>query len=94
MEREAFVNIVTADRLDAPGYFAYDSVLNSKKRQILDPNLSNTLRVGVPSLGRRQYHRGDGGDRIGVALEERRIGLFIEHVHPAGPPLHEPMHTT
>jgi len=62
MEREAFVNIVTADRLDAPGYFAYDSVLNSKKRQILDPNLSNTLRVGVPSLGRRQYHRGDGGD--------------------------------
>jgi len=44
MEREAFVNIVTADQPDAPAYFAYDAVLNSKKRQTLDKALKQTLK--------------------------------------------------
>lgn len=43
MGREAFVELVTADQPDAPPYFTYDAVLNTKERQTLDEALSREL---------------------------------------------------
>jgi hydroxyacylglutathione hydrolase len=39
MSKEAFVAMVTADQPDAPAYFTYDAVLNSKERPTLDKTL-------------------------------------------------------
>ncbi len=43
MAKQAFIDLVTADQPDAPPYFTYDAVLNSKER----PTLDETLAVGV-----------------------------------------------
>lgn len=44
MTREAFVELVTADQPDAPAYFTYDAVLNSRERPTLDQTLARELR--------------------------------------------------
>lgn len=44
MSRERFVEIVTADQPDTPGYFTYDAVLNSRERSTLDEALLRELR--------------------------------------------------
>ena len=43
MTKAAFVDLVTADQPDAPAYFTYDAVLNSKERPTLDDALSREL---------------------------------------------------
>src|SRR6266852_270566 len=43
MSRTAFVDLVTADQPDAPPYFTYDAVLNSKERPTLDEALAREL---------------------------------------------------
>jgi hydroxyacylglutathione hydrolase len=43
MTRAAFVELVTADQPDAPPYFTYDAVLNSKERPTLDETLAREL---------------------------------------------------
>ena len=43
MSQEAFVQVVTADQPDAPPYFTYDAVLNSKERATLDAILPHQL---------------------------------------------------
>lgn len=43
MTREAFIEIVTADQPDAPAYFTYDAVLNSRERPTLDQALAREL---------------------------------------------------
>src|SRR5438067_1166930 len=43
MSKEAFVELVTADQPDAPPYFTYDAVLNSKERPTLDAALAREL---------------------------------------------------
>ncbi len=43
MSKEAFVELVTADQPDAPAYFVYDAVLNTKERQTLDETLAKGL---------------------------------------------------
>jgi glyoxylase-like metal-dependent hydrolase (beta-lactamase superfamily II) len=43
MTRQAFVDLVTADQPDAPPYFTYDAVLNSKERPTLDESLAAVL---------------------------------------------------
>lgn len=40
MERSDFVNLVTADQPDAPPYFTYDAVLNTRERPTLDQTLA------------------------------------------------------
>ena len=40
MNKAAFVELVTADQPDAPPYFTYDAVLNSKERPTLDETLA------------------------------------------------------
>jgi hydroxyacylglutathione hydrolase len=44
MSKEAFVELVTADQPDAPPYFVYDAVLNSKERPTLDQVLNRQLK--------------------------------------------------
>lgn len=44
MDRDAFVELVTADQPDAPPYFTYDAVLNTKERPTLDEALARELK--------------------------------------------------
>jgi glyoxylase-like metal-dependent hydrolase (beta-lactamase superfamily II) len=44
MSKAAFIDLVMADQPDAPAYFVYDGVLNSKERQTLDDVLARELR--------------------------------------------------
>jgi len=44
MSKEEFVRLVTADQPDAPPYFTYDAVLNTRERATLDKNLEQVLR--------------------------------------------------
>jgi hydroxyacylglutathione hydrolase len=43
MTKHAFVDLVTADQPDAPAYFTYDAVLNSKERPTLDEALTREV---------------------------------------------------
>ena len=43
MSKAAFVEMVTADQPDAPPYFTYDAVLNSRERPTLDAALAREL---------------------------------------------------
>jgi len=44
MTREQFIQLVTADQPDAPPYFTYDAILNTRERATLSENLERTLR--------------------------------------------------
>ncbi|HKV25654.1 MAG TPA: MBL fold metallo-hydrolase [Candidatus Acidoferrum sp.] len=44
MSKEAFVAMVTADQPDAPAYFTYDAVLNSRERPTLEKTLERELK--------------------------------------------------
>jgi hydroxyacylglutathione hydrolase len=44
MSKQAFIELVTADQPDAPPYFTYDAVLNSKERPTLDQALGRELK--------------------------------------------------
>jgi rhodanese-related sulfurtransferase/glyoxylase-like metal-dependent hydrolase (beta-lactamase superfamily II) len=43
MSKEEFVRLVTADQPDAPPYFTYDAILNTRERGALDKNLEKVL---------------------------------------------------
>lgn len=44
MTREQFIALVTADQPDAPAYFTWDAVLNTRERTTLETNLEQVLR--------------------------------------------------
>ena len=44
MTREEFIRLVTADQPDAPPYFTYDAILNTRERATLDESLEQVLR--------------------------------------------------
>jgi hydroxyacylglutathione hydrolase len=44
MGKSAFTELVTADQPEAPPYFVYDAVLNSKERATLDESLGRNLK--------------------------------------------------
>jgi glyoxylase-like metal-dependent hydrolase (beta-lactamase superfamily II) len=44
MSKESFLDLVTADQPDAPAYFTYDAVLNSRERPTLEQALARELR--------------------------------------------------
>jgi glyoxylase-like metal-dependent hydrolase (beta-lactamase superfamily II)/rhodanese-related sulfurtransferase len=44
MSRQAFVELVTADQPDAPAYFTYDAVLNSREHPTLEQTLARELK--------------------------------------------------
>jgi hydroxyacylglutathione hydrolase len=43
MSKEEFIRLVTADQPDAPPYFTYDAILNTRERVTLDRNLEQVL---------------------------------------------------
>ena len=43
MTKEEFIRLVTADQPDAPAYFTYDAILNTRERATLDKNLELVL---------------------------------------------------
>ena len=43
MSKEQFIRLVTADQPDAPAYFTYDAILNTRERATLDKNLQQVL---------------------------------------------------
>ncbi len=45
MSKKAFIELVTADQPEAPPYFVYDAVLNSKERPTLDETLERELKT-------------------------------------------------
>jgi rhodanese-related sulfurtransferase len=44
MSKAAFIDLVTADQPDAPPYFTYDAVLNTRERPTLDEALARELK--------------------------------------------------
>jgi len=44
MSKETFIGVVLADQPDAPPYFTYDAVLNTKERPTLEKTLERTLK--------------------------------------------------
>jgi glyoxylase-like metal-dependent hydrolase (beta-lactamase superfamily II) len=44
MSKEAFIHVVTADQPEAPAYFNYDAVLNSRERPTLDQALAHGMK--------------------------------------------------
>ena len=44
MTREQFITLVTADQPDAPAYFTWDAVLNTRERATLETNLEQVLQ--------------------------------------------------
>jgi hydroxyacylglutathione hydrolase len=44
MSKEEFIRLVTADQPDAPPYFTYDAILNTRERATLDINLEQIHR--------------------------------------------------
>jgi rhodanese-related sulfurtransferase/glyoxylase-like metal-dependent hydrolase (beta-lactamase superfamily II) len=57
MSKDEFVRLVTADQPDAPPYFTYDAILNTRERATLDKKLEEVLKPveldDVLSLGDR-----------------------------------------
>ncbi len=43
MSKEQFIRLVTADQPDAPPYFTYDAILNTREHTTLDKNLEQVL---------------------------------------------------
>src|SRR5580693_4928290 len=43
MSKEEFIRLVTVDQPDAPPYFTYDAILNTRERATLDKNLEQVL---------------------------------------------------
>lgn len=44
MSKDDFIRLVTTDQPDAPPYFTYDAILNTRERVTLDENLEQVLR--------------------------------------------------
>src|SRR5205814_765329 len=44
MGKDEFIRLVTADQPDAPAYFTYDAILNTRERPTLDKALAEHLR--------------------------------------------------
>src|SRR5258708_2598121 len=89
MSKEAFISVVTADQPDAPAYFTYDAVLNSKERPTLDETLArvNAMTLddvlALQGVGAQILDTGDASEFASAHLagsinigrsEERRVG--------------------
>lgn len=61
MSKERFIALVTADQPDAPAYFTYDAILNTRERATLDRNLEEVLHpIDLDEVLRM----GDAGSQI------------------------------
>jgi len=77
MSRQAFIDLVTADQPDAPPYFTYDAVLNSRKRPTLDEALARELKpLTIDEVGTAV--------RNGAQLLDTRDATEFAAAHMAG----------
>jgi rhodanese-related sulfurtransferase/glyoxylase-like metal-dependent hydrolase (beta-lactamase superfamily II) len=77
MNREQFVSMVLADQPDAPPYFAYDAVLNSKERPTLEKALEASFRPLDLDTALRLQHEG-------AQLLDVRDSAYFEAGHLKG----------
>jgi rhodanese-related sulfurtransferase len=92
MSREAFIDLVTADQPDAPPYFTYDAVLNSRERPTLDQALSRELNpmdleevLSAAAAGAQQLDTRDAGEFGAAHLKgSLNIGLVGQYATWAG----------
>lgn len=77
MSEEEFTRMVTADQPEAPPYFTWDAVLNTRERTTLDQNLDKVLRpVRLDDL----LEAGDAGEQL---LDVRNAAEYAQG-HLAG----------
>jgi hydroxyacylglutathione hydrolase len=77
MTREAFVDLITADQPEAPPYFTYDAVLNSRERPTLEASLATGLNaVSLDQLLDLQ--------RAGAQVLDTRDAVDFAAAHLAG----------
>jgi hydroxyacylglutathione hydrolase len=92
MPKETFVELVTADQPDAPPYFTYDAVLNSKERPTLDTTLARQLNpmtldqvLAVQEVGGQVLDTRDANDFAAAHLAGSiNIGLGGQYASWAG----------
>src|SRR5436190_14938578 len=92
MTKSTFVDLVTADQPDAPAYFTYDAVLNSKERPTLDEALARELNpmtldqvLAVQELGGQVLDTRDPNDFAAAHLAGSiNIGLGGQYATWAG----------
>jgi rhodanese-related sulfurtransferase len=61
MSKEEFIRLVTADQPDAPPYFSYDAILNTREHPTLDKNLEQVLQ---PIALDEVLRMGDAGAQV------------------------------
>ena len=61
MSKEEFIRMVVADQPDAPQYFAFDAILNTRERVTLDSNLERVLK---PVALDEVIRQGDAGAQV------------------------------
>jgi len=92
MSKATFVDLVTADQPDAPAYFTYDAVLNSKERPTLDETLARELNpmtldqvLAVQEVGGQILDTRDANDFAAAHLAGSiNIGLGGQYATWAG----------
>lgn len=92
MSRDAFVDLVTADQPDAPPYFTYDAVLNTKERPTLEEALAERLRplsldeaLALRNTGAQVLDARDGSDFAAAHLTGSiNVGLVGQFATWAG----------
>ena len=77
MSKDVFIDLVTADQPDAPSYFTYDAVLNTRERPTLDATLSRELKA-LPVAGLLVLQEG------GLQVVDTRGADEFAAVHLAG----------
>ena len=77
MSKEEFIRMVVADQPDAPQYFAFDAILNTRERVTLDSNLERVLH---PVALDEVIRHGDAGAQV---LDVRDAAEFAKG-HLAG----------
>ncbi len=77
MSKNEFIRLVTADQPDAPQYFTYDAILNTRERVTLDSNLERVLQ---PVSLDQVLQLGDAGAQL---LDVRDAAEFAQG-HLAG----------
>ena len=70
MTKEEFIRLVTADQPDAPQYFTYDAILNTRERVTLESNLEKVLR---PVALDEVLRMGDAGRRCWMCAMLRNL---------------------
>ncbi len=75
MNREQFIEVVTADQPDTPAYFTYDAVLNSREHPSLDDALARELQP--LSLEQLLYHMESGAQLLDTREQAEFEGAHI-----------------